>query len=199
MCKLIEKGTYLAQQGETGVLVAIDEYMIEKEQNGYKIRSDNVIFGSNGFQQSAEIFVDNKWMMTYLHIEIDSQNIELTANIENGNAMITQRQRQKKIEKVIPLQLKQYFFIYSGGLIIPMIWLRGFDFLTFNKIQYQLLPIGVAEVMQIKQNKISDVLHFSLTMQIGEITDYINIKTNQEGKVLLYESAISKLIIKPQL
>jgi uncharacterized membrane protein len=71
--------------------------------------------------------------------------------------------------------------------------------MTFEKIQYQVLPVGTAEVMQIKQPNGSDFLHFSLHMQMGGITGLIRIKTDRAGKILLYESALSKLIIKPQL
>lgn len=196
---LLEKGTYMAQQGETGALIAMDEFVIEKIPTGFKIQSDNVIFGQNGFRQCAEMFVDDQWMMHHLHIVVNDKNIELNATVDNGNVKITQRQEQTEITKVIPLQFNRYFFIYNGALVIPLIGFRGFDFTAFEKMQYQLLPAGLAEVMQIRQTDVSDRLHFSLTIQIGEITDFIKIQTDRAGKILVYESALSKLIIKPQL
>lgn len=199
MDELLEQGTYVAQQGEVGALIAMDEYRIEKAPNGYKIQSDNVVFGQNGFSQFAEMIVDDQWMMQDLHIVVNDKDIELNVTVEDRNVRIKQRQKQTEVTKEISLQFNQYFFLYSGALAIPLIWLRGFDFSFLEKMQYQVLPIGMAEVMQIKQENISDTRLFSLNIHIGEMSDFINIQTDQSGKVLLYESALSRLIIKPQL
>jgi len=195
---LFEKGTYTAQQSKNGALIAMDEYIIERTLNGFKIQSDNVTFGQNGFRQRAEMLVDDQWMMQHLHVVVDDKRIELNASIDKEQVRIIQNQERKEINKLIPLHISRYFFIYSGALVIPLIWLRGFDFKSFEKIQYQLLPAGLAEVMQIKKTNVSDTLHFSLNVQLGEINDFINIETDCTGKVILYESALSKLIIKPQ-
>jgi len=199
MGELFEKGTYTAQYGETGALIAMDEYIIGRTSDGFKIQSNNNIFGQNGFRQLAEIEVDDQWMMQRLHIAVVDKNIELNANFDNGSVRIIQSHEQKEVSKLIPLQFSQYIFIYNGALVIPTVWLRGFDFNSFEKTQYQLLPAGMAEVKQIKQTNESDRLHFSLNLQVNGITDIVNITTDYAGKVILYESALSKLRIKPQL
>ena len=199
MDELFEKGAYVAQYGENGPLVAMDEYIIERIPNGFKIKSDNTMFGQHGFRQCAEMTVDAQWLMQDLRVIVDDMHIELNVRIDNGSVNLTQKQGQTEETKVLPLQqLNQYFFIYSGALVIPFIWLRGFNFKVFEKVQYQLLPVGLVEVMQIKQTNESDILQFSLNIQVGEMTDFVNIKTDNKGKVLQYESALSKLIIKPQ-
>ena len=55
-------------------------------------------------------------------------------------------------EKIIDLQNDNYFFMYSGALIIPMIWLRGYDFNNYEKVTYQMLPSGFAEIKQLPHN-----------------------------------------------
>lgn len=199
MEKIIEKGTYAAQYGETGALVAMDEYDVTETSNGFRIRSDNVIFGQNGFRQHAEMLVDNQWIMQQLCIVVDEKNIELNASIVNENVRIWQKHGEIEIENVIPLQGKRFFFLYSGALVIPLIWFRGFDFEVFEKTHYQLIPTGRAEVMQIPEMGDANVCHFSINMQIGEITDFIQIKTDCSGKVWYYKSELSQLIIKQQL
>ena len=202
MDRLFEKGIYTAQYGETGALIAMDEYTIEQipnGPNGFKIKSDNVIFGQNGFRQCAEMWVDESWMMQKIHIVVDQKNIELLANVDGDNVKIWQQHGQREFEKIIPLQMNKFFFLYSGALALPFIWLRGFNYGTFEKIQYQLFPTGQAEVMQIKKEDKPTVYHFSINMYIGEMTDLTKIETDHTGKMLLFQSASTKLIIKPQL
>lgn len=196
---LLEKGSYVAQYGETGALIAMDEYLIEQIPTGFKIQSDNVIFGQNGFRQCAEMLVDDQWLMRKLRVVVEEKNIELNADIDNGSFRIKQSQAQTETTKLIPLQLNQYFLIYNGALVMPLIWLRGFNSEYFEKVQFQLLPVGLAEVMQIKQSNTSDIRKFSVNIQVMDFTDFIHITTDHTGRTLLYESALSKLIIKPQL
>ena len=197
---LIEKGVYVAYQGNKSAYIAMDEYFITRIPKGYLVESNNTIFGANGFQQKAELRTDDFWQMQELQVTIEALNIEMNAVVKDGTVYVRQkRQGGVEFEKNIVIQNDKYFFQYSGALIIPTIWLRGFDFDNFEKITCQMLPMGYAEVKQLPE-LISDqgIRDFSLLMYVQHFTDIIKIQTDMSGKLLSLHSETNQLTIKTQ-
>jgi hypothetical protein len=122
--------------------MAMDEYIISRIPAGYLVESNNTIFGANGFCQKAVLRTDAHWQMQELQVTVESLNIEMCASIKDGKLYLQQKQQDAKLEKIIDLQNDKHFFMYNGAMIIPMIWLRGFDFDNYEKVTYQMLPMG---------------------------------------------------------
>ena len=81
----------------------------------------------------------------------------------------------------------KYFFMYSGALIIPFIWLRGFDFDNYEKVTYQMLPMGFAEIKQLPDIDLDKtVRNFSLLMYVQNFTDIVKIQTDISGKTVTF-------------
>jgi len=146
---IIEKGVYEAYQGNSEMSIAIDEYTISRMSDGYHVESNSTVLGISGFQQRAILLTDDRWQMQELRITIESLDVEMTASLKEGRVYVHQKQPESDIEKIIDLQNDRHFFIFNGALLIPMIWLRGFDFSNFEKATYQMLPVGYAEVKQL--------------------------------------------------
>ena len=195
----IETGTYVANQGNYGQCIAIDEYSISKISDGFLVESNNTIFGTNGFQQKAELITDFHWKMQELNIHVESLNNELHVSVNEGKVYVHQKKQDTVFKKNIDLQHKNYFFIYSGALIIPMIWLRGFDFDNCEKVTYQMLPVGFADIKQIPDTVSSNNMReFSVLMYVRNFTDIIKIRTDVSGKLLSLHSVKNQLTIKKQ-
>ena len=89
--------------------------------------------------------------------------------------------------------------MYSGALVIPMIWLRGFDFDNYEKVTYQILPTGYAEVKQLHgTDSFQGVRNFSILMYIQNFSDIIKVQTDMLGKLLNFYSETNQLTIKIQ-
>ena len=87
--------------------------------------------------------------------------------------------------------------MYSGALIISMIWLRGLDFNNYEKVIYQMLPQGFAEVKQLS-DIVSDkeIRNFSLLMYVQNFTDIVKVQTDMFGKMLSLHSETNQLTIR---
>jgi hypothetical protein len=194
-----EKGTYIACSNN-GTSVSIDEYSVVSSSTGYTINSDNVVFGNNGFQQKAELRTDSKWVMQELNVRIDTLDIEMKANIQDGNLHIAYNQANGKYEKTFFFDNARFFFMYNGALVVPLIWLRGFDFDNYETVIYQMLPVGLAEVKQIRTTDLEhNIRRFSILMQIQGYADIVNVQTDMFGKVLYYQSQSNGLTVKIQI
>lgn len=196
---MTEKGTYIACSNN-GTSVSIDEYSVVSSSTGYTINSDNVVFGNNGFQQKAELRTDSKWVMQELNVRIDTLDIEMKANIQDGNLHIAYNQANGKYEKTFFFDNARFFFMYNGALVVPLIWLRGFDFDNYETVIYQMLPVGLAEVKQIRTTDLEhNIRRFSILMQIQGYADIVNVQTDMFGKVLYYQSQSNGLTVKIQI
>lgn len=195
----IEKDVYVAYQGNNQVYIAVDEYVISRMPTGFLVESDNTVFGVNGFQQKSTLRTNHQWQMQELKVIVESMGIEMNASAKNGKLYLQQKQNDANYEKVINLQHDNYFFMYNGTLVILMIWLRGFDFDNFEKITYQMLPTGYAEVKQI-QDSVSgrNERSFSILMFLQNFTDIVKVQTDMSGKMLFFHSETNQLTIKLQ-
>ena len=136
--------------------------------------------------------------MQELQVTVEALNIEMTANVKYGKVYVRQKQRYAlDFEKVIELQNDRYFFQYSGALIVPMIWFRGFDFDNYEKVTYQMLPMGYAEVKQLPNTVSNQVVrNFSFLMYVQNFTDILKVQTDISGKLLSLQSETNRLTIK---
>ena len=193
-----EKDVYVAYLGNNNAYIAMDEYTISRIPSGYLVESTNTVFGNNGFQQKAELQTDHNWQMQDLKVTVESLNIEMKASVKDGKVYLRQTQQNNlSFENVIDLQYDNYYFQYNGALIVPMIWLRGFDFDSYEKVTYQMLPVGYAEVKQLPEPVTGQgIRDFSLLMYVQNFTDIIKIQTDKSGKLLSLHSEINQLTIK---
>ena len=158
-----------------------------------------MVFGPNGFQQKAEMYTDIQWNMERLHVAVNGMDTEMWATLTDSSIKVQQRCADNTIERIISLQNNRYFFLFHGALIIPMLWLRGLEFGQYEKTPCQILPLGYAEVTEIKGTmNDSNTREFSLMMQLNEYMDSVLIQTDNSGKVINYQSEIGHLIIKQQ-
>ena len=195
----IETGIYVAYQGNNGLCIAIDEYSTSKIDSGYLVESNNTIFGANGFQQKAELRTDFHWKMQKLQVTVESMNIEMCVSVKDEKVYIHQKHQDEVFEKTIDLQNDKYFFMYSGALITPFIWLRGFDSDNCEKVTYQMLPIGYAEVKQLCGSvSDSEIRDYSLLMCVQNFMDIVKLQTDISGKLLSLHSETNQLTIKKQ-
>jgi len=194
---IVENGVYVASQGNNGAYIAMDEYSISQISSGFQIDSNNTIFGINGFQQKAKLRTDAHWNMQELHIIVESLKIEMNAHVNEGKLYIRQKQQDSNFEEILDLQQDKFFFMYNGALVIPMIWLRGFDFDNYEKVTYQMLPTGFAEIKQLANTASdSNICTFSLLLFVQNFTDIVKIQTDIAGKLLSLHSETSGLTIK---
>jgi len=192
-----EKDVFVAYQGDNLTYIAMDEYVVYRTPSGFLVESNNTVFGVNGFQQKSVLRTDHKWQMQELQVIIESLKIELRASVTDRKIVIQQKQQDTNFEKIIDLMNDRYFFMYSGALIIPMIWLRGFDFDNYEKVTYQMLPIGYAEVKQLPETvPCKRIRNFSLLMYIQNFTDIVKVQTDISGKLLSLHSDTNQLTIK---
>ena len=196
----IENDVYIAYQVDNGTCIAMDEFSISQISSGFQINSNNTVFGINGFQQKASLKTDFQWQMHELNIFVDSMNIEMNAIVKEGKAYVKQnKQNTVGFEKIIDLKNDKFFFQYNGALVIPMIWLRGFDFDNYKKVTYQMLPMGYAEVKQLPNTATcQEFRDLSLLMYVQNFTDIIKIRTDMSGKLLSLQSETNQLLIKLQ-
>ena len=194
----IEKGVYEAYQGNSGVCVAMDEYNISRTSSGFLVESNNTIFGSNGFQQKAVLRTNSHWQMQELRVIVESLGIEMYAFIKERKLYLQQKQQDTNIEKIIDLQSNNYFFMYNGALVVPIIWLRGVDFENYDKVTYQMLPMGYAEVKQLYSSASfgQNMRNFSLLMYVQNFTSIVKIQTDMSGKLSFFHDEANQLIIK---
>ena len=196
--KTIENNVYVAYH-DNGVCIAMDEYSISQVSSGFHIDSNNTVFGVNGFQQKAILRTDDCWQMQELKVAIESMNIEMCANVKDRKVYVQQKQQNAVgFEKIFELQNDKFFYIYSGALVIPMIWLRGFSFDNYEKVAYQMLPAGFVEIKQLTDTVSENNLRtFSLLMYLQNFTDIVKIRTDISGKILsLYSETCQLTIIK---
>ena len=75
---------------------------------------------------------------------------------------------------------------------------RGFDFDNYEKVTYQLLPVGFAEIKQLSDNIVSkkSTCDFSLLMHTQNFADIVKIQTDISGKLLFLHSETNKTTIK---
>ena len=193
----IEQGVYVAHHGNNNEFIAMDEYVIMQTPSGFLVQSNNIVFGTNGFQQRAVLQTDIHWQMQKLQVASEALNVEMCASINDNKLYLQQKQPEVNFEKIIDLQIDKYFFMYQGALVIPMIWLRGFDFENYEKVTYQMLPAGYAEIKQLS-DVVSDnkVRTFSLLMYLQNFTDIVTIETDISGKLLSLHSETNNVIIK---
>ena len=197
---ITEKDVYVAYQGNNNAYIIIDECAISQTLEGFLIESNNTVIGTNGFQQKAVLRTDQKWQMQELKVAIESMSIEMCAYVKERKVYIKQKQQDTvDFEKIIGLQNDNFFFQYSGALIVPMIWLRGFDFDSYEKITYQMLPTGYAEIKQLPNTASSQhIRSFSLLMYVHNFTDILKIQTDMCGKLLSLHSETNQVTIKLQ-
>ena len=94
------------------------------------------------------------------------------------------------------MQHDKFFFMYSGALVVPMIWLRGFDFDNYMKVTYQMLPVGYAEIKQLPNTaSCQGFRNFSLLMYVQNFTDIVKIQTDISGKLLTLYSETNHITI----
>jgi hypothetical protein len=87
--------------------------------------------------------------------------------------------------------------VYSGALVIPMIWLRGFDFENYDKVTYHMLLGGYAEVKQLPDAVENQTIrHFSMLMYLQNYTDIIKLQTDMLGKLLSFHSETNLSTVK---
>ncbi|MDR1115493.1 MAG: hypothetical protein LBL33_05000 [Tannerella sp.] len=195
----IEKDVYVAYHGNSAAYIAMDEYDISRISTGFLIKSNNTVFGSNGFHQKAVLQTDFHWQMQELKVDVESLNIEMLASINHGKLYLQQKQANENFEKIIDLQHEKHFFLYSGALVIPMIWMRGFDFDNYEKVTYQMLPMGYAEVKQLcDPDSGQGIRHFSIMIYLQSFVDIIKAQTDMFGKLLYYYSETNQITIKIQ-
>lgn len=196
MGDLLEKGSYAAQSGANGAVVAFDEYTIEKHEKGKIIKSENTVLGEQGFYQSAELITDNNWKPVSLLVKNPTMNLELNAEFKQGEFSFKQVVNDNVIEKSIKLINNNFILFYSGALVIPFIWLRAFDFNCFNSIEYQIIPVGRAEVLLQRQADDINTRNFNIQMTFGQQLDSIDLITDLKGRLIHYQSNLTNTIIK---
>jgi hypothetical protein len=195
----IEKGVYVAHQGSKEVCIAMDEYSVSRIKSGFLVESNSSVFGVNGFLQKSVLRTNIKWQMQELLVSIESMMIEMCASVKDEKMYLQQKQQDMNVEKIIDLQNDKFFFLYSGALIIPMIWLRGFDFDNYEKVTYQMLPIGYAEIKQLSNSvSVNGMRDFSLLMYMHNFTDVVKVQTDMSGKLLFFHSETNQISIKLQ-
>lgn len=195
----VEKDVYVAYQGNSNTYIAIDEYSISRTPTGFLVESNNTVFGASGYSQKAKLSTDAYWQMQELQIRVESFNIEIVASIDDKKLYLQQKQHNANHDKIIDLHKDKHFFLYSGAMIVPFVWLRGFDFNNFEKVIYQMLPDGYAEVKQLRNtDPDQDTREFSLMMCMHNFTDIVKIKTDMFGKMLLFHSETNQITIKIQ-
>ena len=97
------------------------------------------------------------------------------------------------------MQNYRYFFHYNGALIVPMLWLRGFDFDNYEKVTFQMLPAGYAEVKQLPATVYCQGARtFSVLMYVQNFIDILKIETDKLGILLSLHSESNQLTIKKQ-
>ena len=195
---IIENDVYVAYQGSSDVYIAMDEYSIAQISSGFLVESNNTVFGTNGFQQKALLKTDFQWKMQELKVTIDSVGLAMYASVNDGKLYLQQNKKDASFEKIIDLQHDNFFFMYSGALVIPMVWLRGFDFCNYEKVTCQMIPMGFAEIKQLSEDIVSSKLSrdFSLLMYMQNFTDIIKIQTDISGKLISLHSEVNKITVK---
>ena len=194
---IIENDAYIAYHGNDRAYIAMDEYSISRISSGFSVESNNTVFGTNGFCQKASLKTDFQWKIQELKITIDSFGLAIHVFVNDGKLYLRQKQHGSSFDKIIDLQNNKYFFMYSGALVIPTIWLRGFDFDSYEKISYQMLPTGFAEIKQLSGSVSGDkIRNFSLLMCTQNFTDIIKVQTDISGKILSLHSEINNITIK---
>jgi hypothetical protein len=147
---IVEKGTYVATAGDLGCMLIHDEYELLKKDNGFLLKSYMTIFGDNGFSQVAEMHLKNNLVPTQIKINVINPSLEFTCIIEDNMAhFVSILQPDNVLKKSIPILNDNYFFAFTGALMIPCFGIRRYDFSSASEQFFQILPFGTAQVKYI--------------------------------------------------
>lgn len=159
-----EKGVYSAHTSSNGPMIIREEYELYNHENKFILKSNITVFGNNGFYQEVFMELNEDWSPSSIIIDSPG-NVNFTAQFHNNQAVFTsQLPGETSTTQSVPILNEKFFFAFNGALVIPFLWLRCLN-PDSKKINFQILPIGYAEVEVLENTTISDKVFNKLQLK----------------------------------
>lgn len=197
---IVEKGTYVAKLKSNGMLVAVEDYYIDKTTtNEFVLNSSMTIFGRYGFKQKGIFTFDQKWIPKQLKIDVENERTEAIISFKDSLTIYEVIDKKGEIAKRnIPANREDTMVLINGVLSIPFYWTRNINLSCIDQKYYQCIPDGLALVKSLGEVENNGAKSYRFNVQIVymNLEDIFDIIIDENGTLTSCLDAKKDLLIQ---